>query len=215
MLPTTEQAKEWLTTLFASWTFPGVWVLSGALLLAAIFALTLMEYHSRKKPKLRKYLFLPKLLSFATICLAGYSLLASITALQTANAHGADKPYAYNMLQLWDCIKHSPEEETVPDKKTGTILLYYRFGCSDCEAIFTELQQETNQYDNIYWVSSRSTQGKELRKDYPVTTVPTGVYIRSNEMPLSLTLHRETMDGTVQLNTENLQILLHAMENGI
>ena len=38
MFPTNEQAKEWLTTLFASWTFPGVWVLSGTLLFLANLA---------------------------------------------------------------------------------------------------------------------------------------------------------------------------------
>lgn len=78
-------------------------------------------------------------------------------------------------------IKNSPIEDTIPDDLDGSIIIYYRFGCTDCEAIYTDLSKSISGKNNIYWVSTESKQGKELIKTYPVNSVPSGIYIYSDK----------------------------------
>lgn len=210
-----KQAKEWLTFLFPNWTIIGVFVIIFFAFLITITAFIFIEYTSHKKPKTWKYLFIPKIILYLIIITIGYTGLSGITAIQTAKKHGCENPYIYNCKQLWDCIEYSPVEDKAPMNKKGILLLFYRFGCSDCEKIFTELQTKTQYTNNIYWISTRSSYGKTLKTKYSITEVPTGVYIQKSGKFIKLSLFQKHQTNNSHLNTNNLDTLLKSMENEI
>lgn len=114
--------------------------------------------------------------TFICICAAIYT----IAIFNTAQSHGMytnDTP----LPRVEISIKNSPIEDTIPDDLDGSIIIYYRFGCTDCESIYTDLSKSISGKNNIYWVSTESKQGKELIKTYPVNSVPSGIYIYSNK----------------------------------
>ena len=68
------------------------------------------------------------------------------------------------------------------DLKPGDIVIFYRYGCKDCEGIYNELVDMTDNVEsNIYWVASRTENGKELVKQFNIVTVPSAVVIIQNE----------------------------------
>lgn len=77
---------------------------------------------------------------------------------------------------------HSPIEDKVPNDTTGTLFVFYRFDCPDCNAVYDELESKIYEFETthpgikIYQISSRSTQGKALKEQYPISSVPTLVY---------------------------------------
>lgn len=111
----------------------------------------------------------------AIVLLSMLGILAFLMLIFVARQHGL---YTINMTPaaIVHGIKNSPEEDEIPDDLSGKIILYYRFGCYDCEALYDELSSLVSDAD-VYWVSTRSRQGKALRSRYPVQYVPSGVYI--------------------------------------
>lgn len=71
------------------------------------------------------------------------------------------------------------QSESLPENLQGCIIIYFKYGCSDCGRIHDDLLEyvETNNVQNIYFVSTRSEKGKQLLETYPVMSVPTGVYV--------------------------------------
>ena len=59
----------------------------------------------------------------------------------------------------------------------GNILIYYRFGCGDCEAVYDSLKEATAGKADIYWVASRQSAGQELLQKYAVPEVPAEVLL--------------------------------------
>lgn len=110
-------------------------------------------------------------------CLTGY------LALQ-AKSHGMTPDDIKNDASIASIIESnnkSPVESKLPDnfgKLKGSIIIYYRYGCPDCEAIFDKLSEQLKDKENIYWVSTQTEQGKKLLKKYKVNEVPSGIYIR-------------------------------------
>ena len=105
-------------------------------------------------------------------------------------------------------IQNSPKEDIVPKKLAGNIIIYYRFHCDDCEATYHDIKAEFEKNGaNVYWISSRSKQGKKLLESYPVEEVPTGIYIRKNNYNDALeytkrTLFTKTDDGKYQIDKD-------------
>lgn len=86
----------------------------------------------------------------------------------------------YENITFRDMIAHnrvSPTEDTLPETPNNCLIIFYKYGCEDCEAIYEDLSNALKQVDRVYWVSSRSKQGQKLLQTYPVKVVPTGVYI--------------------------------------
>lgn len=76
----------------------------------------------------------------------------------------------------------SPVETMLPSDLTelhGKIVIYFRFGCPDCVATHEDMMQALSGVpsQDIYFVSTRSEQGKKLRDIYPCPGTPSGMYI--------------------------------------
>lgn len=120
-----------------------------------------------------------------------------------------------NKISISDMVSgiiNSPKEDALPEDVSGAIIVYYKFGCPACEVVCADLKSATNKKENIYWVSTRSEQGKALLKKYPIEKVPSGIYIKRNESGDGANyiqkLLYEKKDDTVILATENLERLL-------
>lgn len=105
---------------------------------------------------------------------------------------------------------HTPPESKLPDDYKHKLIIYYRYDCHDCHAVFEDLKKETADYD-VYWVSTRSEQGKKLMEEFPPQEVPTGVVITESDSGktehLMRPLGKLENDMTV-LDFRNLQELL-------
>lgn len=115
-------------------------------------------------------------------------------------------------------IQNSPKEDKLPDDLTGCIIIYYKFGCPDCEAIYTELKEKLSDKPNVYWIASRSIQGKKLLGSYPVEKVPTGVYIYKNPNKNATSfvqkqLYEKDENNNTILVNDNLNRLLELQSN--
>lgn len=141
------------------------------------------------------------------ICiLAGIYLASGIQTIQIAKNHGI---YQDNMTwnKVITGIENSPEEDKLPENLSNILILYYKFGCEDCEAIYQKEQTTFKNLEQVYWISTRSEQGETLRKTYPVTEVPAGVYITDNLKPVVCNLFLKKQ-GKIILHEENAQLLL-------
>lgn len=155
---------------------------------------------------------------FLAICLILYVSTASIAYL-----HGAD----YEALQKFGLIRtiQAINKSPVADKGSeidsqGNILIYYRFGCQDCEAIYHELKKEVSGKNNVYWIASRQHEGQKLLQKYTVSEVPAGVIIQSNDMYISYILYKEitdtiTNETKIEFNIEGLNRLLELQQKEI
>lgn len=129
--------------------------------------------------------------------------------------------YDFNMSfrNMLTHIKLSPLEDKLPSKLQQCIIIYYKFGCADCEGIYDNLKISIQDKENIYWVSSRSEQGKKLRELYPIDAVPTGVYIYSDSTAsapryIKKVLYERDDGGNVHLHKVNLERLLELQADG-
>ena len=114
--------------------------------------------------------------------------------------------------------KMSPPEDKLPEDLSKSIIIYYKFGCSDCENVYKNLKNSVQDKTNIYWISTRSKQGRKLLEQYPVKVVPSGVYIYSDSTATSpqyvkKVLYTHDQDETI-LHTDNLNRLLELQADG-
>lgn len=153
----------------------------------------------------------------------GLFLIAAIGlffAWQTAKSHGL-YTNDITLTQLIDGLRNTPKEDTLPDDIAGSIILYYRFGCPDCEAVYPDLKTvvENHPDNRIYWVSSKSEQGRTLLETYPVEEVPAGIYIRQDNYGGGLTytqkpLFKTDENGTTTLDAAAIERLLYLQTEG-
>lgn len=113
------------------------------------------------------------------------SILLTIICITTLIAilHGADMETLnkFNFLRTVKAIQNSPRMCNNKNlDKNGNIIIYYRFGCKDCEAIYKDLNSFKKNNNNIYWVATKSNNGKVLLQKYPVSEVPSGIIIQNN-----------------------------------
>lgn len=137
--------------------------------------------------------------------------------IDTAKSHGMyqkNMPFAEMVLSN----KKSPAESKVPEKLAGSIIIYYKYGCDDCEDIYEDLSNKVKDKSNVYWISTRSQQGKKLLKNYPVDTVPSAVYVRNdtfngNILFTSKLLYTKTGNKAV-IDNESLERLFYLQKEG-
>lgn len=180
-------------------------------IMAVIISLISLFHGNRKKSQpmsrgMNKFMAVISILVFIT-----YMAIAA-----TACMHGADMEslQRFGILRTIRAIQNSP----IADRKAsldqqGNILIYYRFGCGDCEAVYDRLRAETAGKGNIYWVASRQSKGRELLQKYTVSEVPAGVVIQADSMYVSYVLCNPAYDkpdktGGVQLDMDALNRLL-------
>lgn len=140
---------------------------------AALFAV------KRSRTKTR----MTALLLFSIINTALIASLIVVTSVhQAAQQHGM-YDNSISAAQMFRSLRLTPKEDELPSDLRHSIILYYRFTCSDCEDVYPEINRALRGRSDIYWVSTRSEQGAKLIEQYPVEQVPTGVYIDSNLKP--------------------------------
>jgi hypothetical protein len=114
---------------------------------------------------------------------------------------------------MYEGIRYSPIEDELPENLTGYIVIYYRFDCPDCHAVYDELSEQVKDNDKVCWISSRSTQGKALLASYPVDEVPSGIYFREYTYGGALTYTKKRLyttddDGNTILSSNGINRLL-------
>lgn len=182
--------------------------------LIAITGITLFLCLTHKADKTDKTNRLKNGIRFtsAVIGLAAFAyLIAGIQTLMTASSHGM---YQNNLSwkTITESIQTTPKEDKLPKNLTGCIILYYRFGCSDCEAVYPAMSEFFDGYDDVYWISTRSKQGKTLLETYPVAHVPTGVYITDSGTGIYRTMYFDSTKE-VLFHETHAEELLQLYEN--
>ena len=111
-------------------------------------------------------------------------------------------------------LLNSPYEDELPQDLSGRLIVLYRFDCGNCHDIYPDLKNALEGRE-VYWVYSRSEQGRALLKEYPVQSVPTGMYVCQDGVYYahSLAVHDPDAD-VMKLNIENLNRLLHYQDAG-
>ena len=152
-------------------------------------------------------------------------IIVGITAV-TARTHGMPNEdfTSISIVKAMHSIANSPVESEINTDNIsgGTIILYYKFGCEDCEAVYKDVKAQVKDVSDVYWISTESETGKKLLDEYPVTEVPSGVYVRNNTLSGSVTfskfvLYTTDKDGNTILNDDvyyGLPRLLSMKENG-
>lgn len=70
------------------------------------------------------------------------------------------------------------ESDLLPEDLSGSIIIYFKYGCEDCYDIHDELTKALKNKDNhIYFISTKSETGEKLLEKYPVAEVPSAIYI--------------------------------------
>lgn len=165
----------------------------------------------------RKKLFILKLFTviIATIiCFACICFFQGIHLTKIAKLHGHESIKTMTIQNIYDNIEKLPIENKLPENLKNKLIIYYKFGCGDCESIHNELQEVLHEYKDVYIIYTRSKQGKELRKTYPVEKVPSGMYIQSDGTNVTLPLYSENADKEPVLDRQNLDTLLKLFQAG-
>lgn len=165
----------------------------------------------------RKKLFILKLFTviIATIiCFACICFFQGIYLAKVAKLHGHESIKTMSIQNIYDNIEKLPVENKLPTDLKNKLIIYYKFGCGDCESIHNELQEMLHEHKDVYVIYTRSKQGKELRKTYPVEKVPSGMYIQSDGTNVTLPLYSENADKEPVLDRQNLNTLLKLFQAG-
>lgn len=179
--------------------------LTGLISLSGIF------YRNKKKPQ-SKSKRMNKIFAAASMAV----FIPYMATAVMAYMHGADFEalQQFGILRTVQAIQNSPiADRSSSLDQQGNILIYYRFGCGDCEAVYDSLKAATAGKEDIYWVASRQSVGQELLQKYAVPEVPAGVVIQGDGMYVSYVLSSLVYDksdetGAVQMNTYALNRLL-------
>lgn len=135
----------------------------------------------------------------------------------TARKYGAYDDY-YKVESIND-IKHNislgfiDQSEELPEDLSGCIIIYVKYGCIDCDEIHDGITSYLNEKEtnNIYFVSTRSEKGQKLLEQYPVTAVPTGIYIL-NEPIGDTTMYYEVLYDIYAAESETDTFLPESMD---
>ncbi len=164
-----------------------------------------IEHHHSKKEWTFKFLY--SVIYFLVLSYATTSCMLFHIAYQ----HGYREYMTQDIQEIIYSVKHTPVEDILPDDLTNTTIIYYRFGCHDCNKIDNQLQEKFKNSPNTYWVATRSKQGKNLRKDYPVESVPSALYIDNQKTGIVFDLTtKQTINGkiTTSVNEQNVNELI-------
>ena len=151
-----------------------------------------------------------KSIQSAAIILA---IIVTITATAAVNLvlagiqHGVYDPNT-SLFTILTKLPNTPKESNI-DKTanlSNAYLIFFKFGCSDCEAVYQDLKLAIDGQSDIYWVSTHSVQGKLLLNKYPVSETPSMVYIYPNNNKFAVfRLHTKNTNGSIILDRTMLK----------
>lgn len=127
--------------------------------------------------------------------------------------HGVFEPDT-NLTEIASRLPVTPKETPVREENlSNAILIFFKFGCSDCEAIHDDLQVALKNTPNVYYISTRSTQGLELQKRFPIEETPSAVYVYPDgERFAKFVLHTRDEHGKIILNQDFIRQILQIRE---
>lgn len=146
--------------------------------------------------------------------------VSHVIIIMLAFMHGADTESLnkFGIVRTIQAIIKSPISNHNTDlAKKGNIIIYYRFGCKDCEGIYHELKKYAAETQNVYFVATRQKTGQELLKQYPVDEVPTGIIIQKNIYTAYILYENIYIDDVVhtQFNHKGFERLLELQKKEI
>ena len=175
------------------------------LITLSLFLAASILYRVRKKHEIthiNQALIISCVASIASfLCLITVSIITAI-----GFSHGMYDMHT-TVTETIDYIGKTPVESQIPDDLSNKLVIYYKFDCADCHAIYADLKKATQDYD-VIWVSTRSKNGKKLRKTYPVEYVPTGIAFNSDKQYISFVLYKSE-NGKIILDSSNLDLILN------
>lgn len=151
-------------------------------------------------------------IAMAMILMSMLGAYALLDTYSTAVRHGYVDGMSVNAASLWPIIKSTPVESELPEDLSDCVVVCYRFGCEDCTALLPGIMDELSSIERVYYTSTRTPQGQEFIKKYPVDEVPSAVYVRADGTRLSYTLY--TNDGTPSLDRQAMDDLMGAIAYG-
>ena len=168
------------------------------------------KYQITKKSQVILYIL--QAIALFIACMTAIYFGYAIQTYKEAKTHGMYQSiFDITWEKTINGIKLSPIEDTLPENKDdlkGSLIMYFKFGCPDCEAIYEEQQEKLKGINKLYWVSTRSEQGKELMQTFPVTEVPAGVYVKQNGTGVIETIYAKDANKNASLEHSKLNTLI-------
>lgn len=164
----------------------------------------------KQSPKQSRIIFLLECLIGITVFI---TLVITIILTIIAPKHGATNRYI-SKAPIFDIIKNTVNSPVADfdyeQPKRDDIIIYYKFGCKDCEEIYQELKSDVKGLENIHWISTESENGLKLLNDYPVEQVPMLVFVKDNYYIFAdpCKVYQSDEDTTITYNPNALSSLL-------
>ena len=154
--------EELLTPLFGNMPLPFVMALFAILFIASTFCLFQIEKFRLKQAALQnrrhhlllnktqleenrpeiiqinrkikstKHINILRYVMYFIVCISGIMSFASINLFTTAYTHGYREYNKYTIDEIIYSVQKSPKEDTLPNELKNITVIYYRFGCNDC-----------------------------------------------------------------------------------
>lgn len=154
----------------------GIAVITIGILCAALLA---GIRFAKRKPKHEKHI---KTVCYVIlgICLAGTACMTYFYDAGTKRGMTMDDWKSKNVAEIIRINNETPVSQTLPEERNGAIVILYRYGCTDCEAIYDDLREAIDELNlkDVYYMASSSEYGQELVEEGDIRYVPTGVYLR-------------------------------------
>lgn len=139
-----------------------------------------------KSKQWERALFIFKIMTLLFLATTLFMLSIFMYYDSAARKHGAYDDFAkkesINIIRQNIDKGFIDQSNVLPNDLKGCIIIYFKYGCSDCEKIHDDILDYINEKNvtNLYFVSTRSEKGIELLQQYSVDTVPSGIYIMKN-----------------------------------
>ncbi len=131
------------------------------------------------------------------VLFTGFIMVSLFIAFTIGIAHqkGWQTSWKNSLKTLITNNKLLPDESNIraEDLKAGDVVIYLRYDCKDCHRTWPDLKQALSQNkasDEVYIVYTRTKLGKQVLKQYPITDVPSGIYIKNKTEYIRKTLHK-------------------------
>ena len=102
-------------------------------------------------------------------------------------------------------------ESTTEKPEPGDILIWFRYDCKKCTEIMEQLQTYLHdKHIDANWICSQSEFGKDLREDYPITSIPCIMLILDNGECVTKNLYDTKTNGLSTDNIDRIMALRYA-----
>lgn len=132
-------------------------------------------------PKANKKIIILTIVVMTLAILASMIAISAQATIDLATKHGRGPADVFETIeQTWHKIDNSPVESTLPEDLTNAIVVYFKYGCLDCEATLEDTQKMLENVSDVYWIATRSKTGEKLREQFPVSEVPSAIVINED-----------------------------------